>query len=390
MERTDTHQRRNGLYGAFAYASVIITGFASFLPDQVYFHGPLWVVVVFALGALHAALGVLSGSYRHAPGTQRGAGYYSLQLAILTAILILSPSRGFLTIIVLPLLSQAIFDLGPRVALGIGAYLFALSCGIWVGVGGWGLVAQMAMNYSTAFIFTIAFTLLTRQALRARTREETLRRTVEAANEQLRAQAAQAEELATMRERNRLAREIHDGVGHYLTVVKTQLDAATALLPADPERARTTVLKASHLAAEALDDVRRSVGALRTDTARPPLPDALRGLSAEVGLPVAVSVAGDIRPLSPAVEHALFRAAQEGLTNVRKHAQASQAELSLHFGADQVHLRVLDDGRAAAVAPRDGGFGLRGMRERIELLGGRVECGPRPEGGFALQVEVPA
>jgi signal transduction histidine kinase len=217
-----------------------------------------------------------------------------------------------------------------------------------------------------------------------------LRGEVEEANRQLREYAAQAEELATARERNRLAREIHDGVGHYLTVVKTQLDAAAALLPTQPEPAREAVLKASRLAGEALDDVRRSVGTLRTDVARPPLADALRGLTAELGLPVTVRVDGAVRPLAPAVEHALFRSAQEGLTNVRRHAHATTAEVALDFRpADRVLLAVVDNGHGVVSSP-NGGFGLRGIRERIQILGGRVEAGNRDEGGFALRVEVPA
>ena len=103
-----------------------------------------------------------------------------------------------------------------------------------------------------------------------------------------------------------------------------------------------------------------------------------------------VQIEGVARPLPSGVEHALFRAAQEGLTNVRKHAGAQEASLVLDFRApDQVRLEIADNGRGApSVDPR--GFGLVGLRERIELLGGRVEAGPRPEGGFRLRVEVPA
>jgi signal transduction histidine kinase len=163
-------------------------------------------------------------------------------------------------------------------------------------------------------------------------------------------------------------------------------------MPTQPDRAREAVVKAAKLTSEALDDVRRSVGALRTDAARPPLPEALRELASH-GDPVpALATEGAPRPLPPAVEHALFRAAQEGLTNIRKHARATNALLLLDFRAPaQVRLELSDNGVGRGPAtPGPGGFGLTGLRERIELLGGRVESGNRAAGGFVLTIEVPA
>jgi signal transduction histidine kinase len=245
-------------------------------------------------------------------------------------------------------------------------------------------------NYAAGFAFTIAFTLITKRALKARQSEEKLRREIEAAHEKLKAYAAQAEDLATTRERNRVAREIHDGVGHYLTVVKTQLDAAAAILPNQPEKARESILKAAKLTGDALDDVRRSVGALRTDTVRPPLPESLQALVHDAGLPVSLRLAGNARPLAPGLEHALYRSAQEGLTNIRKHAGATAAELALDFTATgRVTLTVADNGRGANGTAASG-FGLVGIRERIELLGGRVQAGNQPGGGYLLTIEVPA
>jgi signal transduction histidine kinase len=174
-------------------------------------------------------------------------------------------------------------------------------------------------------------------------------------------------------------------------VVKVQLDAASALLPGQPDRARESVEKAAGLAAAALEDVRRSVGTLRTEGKRPPLPEALRDLTREAGLPVTLRLEGDPRDLPPGIEHALFRSAQEGLTNVRKHAHATVAELVLDYrAADHVALVVRDEGRGADSGKADGGFGLTGIRERIELLGGKMAAGNRPAGGFALSIEVPA
>ena len=386
-----TQHRTGSLYGAFAYSVVILTSYATFFSAQRFYASEWMVPVVFFLGAIYAVLGVLGSCYLDTRGRPVAyAVYYLLQCALLTAVIFLSPVRGFLGILVLPVMSQAIFDLRARHAALVGVYLFGINIAVWAIPYGWESGLQAVVNYSAAFAFTIAFTLITKQALDAREREEELRVEIEAANVLLRAHAAQTDELATTRERNRLAREIHDGVGHYLTVVKTQLDAAAALIGTRPDEARASVMKAAKLTGDALDDVRRSVGALRTEAARPPLPEALRTLTAESGLPATVRLEGAPRPLSPGIEHALFRSAQEALTNIRKHAAASAAEVLLDFRAPgRVTLVVTDNGHGANGSPASG-FGLRGIAERIEVIGGHVESGNRAEGGFALTVEVPA
>ena len=384
------HRSTGGLYGAIAFALVVVTCFAGYFFNQRFYQPAALVPVTFALGALYGTLGIL-GSALHTRGGGSGrALYFGLQCAILTALIWLSPMRGSFAIIVLPIVSEAIFELRPRYAIVVGVYLFLQTILVWMVPYGPGAVVSAIFSYAAAFGFTIAFTLVTRHALASREREKALREDLERANHKLRESAAQTAELATTRERNRLAREIHDGVGHYLTVVKTQLDAAAGLMATQPERAREVVGSAAKLTAEALEDVRRSVGSLRADSPPVGLAVALNDL-AQHGQPVpSVQIEGVARPLPSGVEHALYRAAQEGLTNVRKHAGAQEASLVLDFRApDQVRLEIADNGRGApSVDPR--GFGLVGLRERIELLGGRVEAGPRPEGGFRLRVEVPA
>ena len=389
MENCRFH-RTGSVYGVFAYATVILTCFAEYFFDGRFFHGEWMVLLSFGLGAVYSILGILSGPLVEEHRWLSRTGYFTLQCALLTAMIFVSPVRGFFGIIVLPVASQAIFDLDRRWSTLVVTYLFGICVGVWAESLGWAGVLEAAVSYTAGFAFTIVFTIITKQALTARSVEEKLRHEIEEANAQLRAYAAQAEDLATTRERNRLAREIHDGVGHYLTVVKTQLDAAAAILPAQPERARVAIERAAKLTGEALDDVRRSVGALRTDAARPPLPAALRALTQEAGLPITVRIDGTERPLTPGLEHALFRSAQEGLTNIRKHAAASAAELALSFQAPgHVTLAVTDNGRGTGDRSTTG-FGLLGIRERIEVLGGRVVAGNRPGGGFALTVEVPA
>ena len=213
----------------------------------------------------------------------------------------------------------------------------------------------------------------------------------QAARAKLREYALQVERLAAAQERNRVARDIHDGLGHALTVVQMQIKAARAVLASHPERADEVLAKAQDQAEEALREVRRSVGTLREPRPAVPLPEALWALAAETsaaGVPTRVGVTGAVRALVADAEESLFRAAQEGLTNVRKHARASRAELLLDYSQPAaVRLEVRDDG--AGTAGEGGGYGLLGVRERAAHAGGRMTLESVPGTGSTLRVEVP-
>jgi signal transduction histidine kinase len=224
-------------------------------------------------------------------------------------------------------------------------------------------------------------------------RDEQTERALAAANSKLRAYAEQVEALATTRERNRLARDIHDSLGHYLTVVNMQIEASLAVLDSDPDRAREALLKAQALTKEGLGEIRRSVGALRAEATEPgQLHQALLKLADDhraSGLEISYALEGQPRPCAAAIEMALYRAAQEGLTNIRKHAAAARAELRLSYQrSDVIMLRLCDDG-VGSDYPNTGGFGLRGLRERAGALGGEVVIHTAPGQGFVLSVEIP-
>lgn len=261
---------------------------------------------------------------------------------------------------------------------------------------GWRAVPYALLAFSFAVLFTLVFTLLAVSAEKARDDVQRLATELGEANRKLREYAVQVEELAAARERNRLAREIHDTLGHYLTVVNVQLEAARAVGGRDPLGARQALDKAQSLTQEGLQEIRRSVAALRSSPLdNKSLAEALRQLveeSRSTGLAAGLQVRGQPRTLAPQAELTLYRAGQEGLTNIRKHAQAKSADMVLDFQSpDRVRLILTDDGVGAA---NDGAapacFGLLGLRERAQLLGGRVSVRTAPRAGFALEVEVPA
>jgi signal transduction histidine kinase len=235
-------------------------------------------------------------------------------------------------------------------------------------------------------------------------------------------------QLAGAAERARIARELHDVVAHHLTVVITLADAAGRLPDGAAGAGRELMATVSDTGRTALTEMRRLLGVLRTERAvgvpapdasgvarmqwdagsatRAPQPDLdrLDDLVAQVrtaGLPVALTIGGDRSALSPGVELALYRAIQEALTNVLRHAApGSRASVSLRYEADGVQVRVVDRpgedgsgagavGSAGVVASQVPGNGLIGMRERIAACGGTVSAGPRADGGWEVRVEVP-
>jgi signal transduction histidine kinase len=202
---------------------------------------------------------------------------------------------------------------------------------------------------------------------------------------------AERDRAAALAERNRIGREVHDVLAHSLGALSVQLDAADALLENgdDGARARQLVQGARRLAVQGLEDTRQAVHALRDEPVA--LAEQLSSLAARDG--VELTVAGAPRPLTADAGLALYRAAQEAVTNARKHAPGAPVSIRLDFDPHSTTLRVtngLCPGTEATseLQTTGGGFGLQGMRERIELLGGQVVAEPSPV-GWIVQVAVP-
>jgi signal transduction histidine kinase len=198
-------------------------------------------------------------------------------------------------------------------------------------------------------------------------------------------------ESAKIEERARLAREIHDVLAHTLSALAVQLESARLLLeqrPGDPA-AVLAVDRAHRLAHDGLVEARRAVGTLRGGAL--PGPDALPALAADfegdTGVPCRILVEGDPALLSSEAGLAVYRTAQEALTNVRRHARATSVTVRLRWRADGAELTVEDEGDPKEWTVKSG-YGLLGIRERAELLGGRLDAGP-VEHGFRVRLWVP-
>lgn len=324
---------------------------------------------------------------------RQGLVYFGGQIVLLTLLLAL---RGDFVALGFALMGQAFGTLRPRhwfLPLIPIFLLIAWPAGLFVNPGQIDLGALLGL--SLAFGSLVGAALLISQLFQQRYQLLGLVAELRRAKDQIEAGAAQQEELAVLRERTRLAREMHDSIGHALVSVNVKLEAAQRLYRVDAARGDAELEATRALVRETMAELRRSLADLRA-----PLPDhrdlavALRGLAAELSARsgVQVDLAVPERAPAPAVAETLYLIAREALANVERHARASQAELSLGCVDGCWSLRVADDGVGLRPADltRPGHFGVIGMRERAEALGGKLRIGPRPGGGTLVEVTVPA
>src|SRR6478752_3387518 len=297
--------------------------------------------------------------------TQSGPG------VVLPAVVVLTPAVAVAITVagVVALTAAALAAGGPAVP-AVAGYTFALAAALLLGFNRRQYMARVEQG-----------DLLLAQAERAR-------------REQARA--------ATLEERTRIAREIHDVLAHSLGALTVQLDVTEALLDngADTTVLRTHVTRARRLAVDGLTEARRAVTALREDT--PPLPALLDGLLAQYradsGAPARLRITGAPRALPPDAALATLRTAQEAISNTRKHAPHAAVTVDLAYQDDAATLTITDTPPAsdqpatarepAALARTGGGYGLTGLRERAELLGGTLLAGP-DGAAWTVQLRLP-
>jgi signal transduction histidine kinase len=201
---------------------------------------------------------------------------------------------------------------------------------------------------------------------------------------------------AVVEERARIARELHDAVAHSVSMMVIQAGAERRVLGDRDGSTREVLQTIEQIGRDALTEMRRLVGMLRTDAAdrlvpQPTLADlpTLMTQVREAGLPVEFTVDGSARQLPVGIELSAYRIVQEALTNALKHAGRAHAAVSVRYGPDSLELEITDDGAGTQADVPGGGHGLTGIRERVTLYGGKFDASARLDGGFAVRVMLP-
>jgi signal transduction histidine kinase len=250
-------------------------------------------------------------------------------------------------------------------------------------------ILTLKLNSAVTFGLTLLFILLLVNALLA---ERQSREKLLLANNQLREYALRIEDQAMLQERNRIAREIHDSLGHALTAQSIQLENALLFLPPDAEKTESFLREAKQLGAKALQEVRRSISTLRSNP--------LQGQSLEAAIAKTVAEFQNTTGIVPnctlelsgtlptEISTALYRIIQESLTNIYKHSGATQVRLHLQQSREAIHLEIVDNGQGFDPKQNTTGFGLQGMRERTAALGGQFSLTSQPQKGCRITVSI--
>ena len=356
---------------------------------------------VLALGIL-LVINILWFQYHQMQVFRQHSRFYHWSFNIVTTLLVLIAFAftGHSELVFLLFMQDAqfssIFGVWPN-----GAIYSMITLGIILGIiKSYGAsnddLIQTASQIFAGIVFVLVCVLLASRSEEETRRAEGLLMDLQTANTSLKLAHQKEKELAIVEERMRLAREIHDGLGHHLTVLSIQLQAAEKLVERNPQAATEAIRVSRGEAQAALEEVRRSVGVMRQLPAEStPLVERIASLvhdfDEHTGLHSNFEQTGSPNDLSAFAEQTLFRTVQESLTNIQKHARgASRIQVKLDYTERTVHLAISDDGESLqAASSQAGGFGLKGLRERVDQLGGQFCSGPGLAGGFLVEVHIP-
>jgi signal transduction histidine kinase len=393
MKKSANSNVMTGSNADIAFAIVVLTAyFATFSGLRKV--ALLDVILIIVLGVAYITFGIYGYAYvAKSDVLALKIIYFATQIPLGSLIISLGKGTGFNAMLLLPLAGQAVVLLSD-----FYAYITNLAIVATYVVAvrsfspSWEEVWSGLPIFLAGLIFIVVFTQVAVGEEKARKEVERLLSELQETNRRLGEFSIKAEELAIVKERNRLAREIHDGLGHYLTTINIQIQAAIATLTKTPERARELLDKAGSLSQQALSEVRNSVGTLRAPMDENfPLEVIVRDVlkSCEcTGIETNFRILGAERSISEELRFALFRTIQEGVNNVQKHANASNLWVTLDFRQDkETVLTIQDDGLGSDHL--DGGFGLLGLQERARLLNGMIEYQTAPGEGFKINLVVP-
>ncbi|NOZ49072.1 MAG: sensor histidine kinase [Chloroflexi bacterium] len=321
--------------------------------------------------------------------------HLAAQTALVAALMAVIPNAVSALPILLFLLSAITVLAFPRRLAVLWLLLFtAITYAFFAHIWGWYEGGLTLLPYAGGYLFFGVFGDAMGRAETARQESERLLAELQEMHRQLLAYAARIEVLAVAEERNRLAREVHDTLGHRLTVAAVQLEGAQRLIFQEPQRAARMVGTVREQVREALAELRRTVATLRQPLASDlPLPQALTDLTTSfaeaTGLDVQFSLPETWSPLPSQQRLACYRAAQEALTNVQRHARAQTVRLQLERSSGYISLQVVDDGIGIRPEAAGNGFGLAGLQERAAHLGGSLRVERQKQGGTILYFRVP-
>jgi signal transduction histidine kinase len=345
-------------------------------------HRPFIISVLAVSGALVALGGVLGRGWQ---GVPEPAWLRATTLGVLAAVgglgAALSPARA---VIAFPIM--AAIDAGNDLPPGPATAITAIGI---LGVESGGLIFGLSVSNAVGLPLALVVSLLA-----GWNRRDARIRSAQAAALTARTRQAQSEQrrAAALEERSRIAREIHDVLAHSISALGIQIETARSVLTdtGDITLAGQILEHASHLADSGLTETRQAIRALRADT--PPLPaglaDLAEGHEQHYQRPVTLSVTGQASPLRPDVTVALIQAAREALTNAARHAPDAAVTMGLDYAPEQVSLTIANPCPVAAVGRGTDGYGLVGMRERLQLAGGTLAAG-RSGDAWIVKAEVP-
>ena len=390
MTQEMTTRRETIVFMVMSYAILLAAGFVGLRFDPPPTIALRWVVVI-----LLAAVAVVQWRMFRRVG-QPWEIHVCLALygILAAALMFLQPGWTMYPVLYTIPLTWAILTLPMHQATYWGLFYTAVTAASFaVGINlGEGLIALFLYGVLYAFVGAFAHALV--RADTARRESQSLLAELQEAHGQLQEYALHAEEMAVVQERNRLAREMHDTLGHRLTVAAVQLEGAQRLCAADPKRAEDIVGTVREQVRDALAELRSAVATLRAPIEadlqlRSSLQRLITNFQDATGLIVHQMLPEEMPRLPGPYRMAIYRTAQEALTNIQKHAQAQRVWLMLTISHNRVSLLVGDDGQGVSLRKDQSGFGLRGMRERAAQLGGELHLEARKGGGTQVSFQLP-
>lgn len=352
---------------------------------------PIDLILMILISIIYITIGIYG--FPFAKTRQQEILYFCVQIILGASLVYLEKGSGYQALIFLPLVGQAVVAFSS-------VWSILVNSGILLGFGIAGELSSTdptwlgrnLLLFIAGQVFVIVFTQMAVDEEKARINAEELAKNLNIANRQLQHYASQVELLATEKERNRLAREIHDGLGHDLTTINMQLQAALAVFDQDPQKAIAIFKASQELARHSLQEIRKSVKHLRD------MPESKEKLSDQVefviknaeatGILCNLSVVGDENRSAPEVSLTILRVLQEAISNALKHSKATRLDVTLDYSnQNSITMLIHDDGIGLSKGRQ--GFGFTSMKERVAMIAGTLKIETKRNQGTLIALEVP-